>query len=79
MHILQTESVTWNFYFDSSYMHHGLGTIIVFITPLGVTIPKSYKLVFPYTNNMAKYEVLVLGLRLSLEWKLTMLEVYGDS
>ena len=28
---------------------------------------------------MAEYEALVLGLKLALEWKLTTLEVYGDS
>ena len=28
---------------------------------------------------MVEYEALVLGLHLALEWKLTTLEVYGDS
>ena len=42
-HILQIELVTWKLYFVGSYTHHGLGVSILFITPLGVTIPKSYK------------------------------------
>lgn len=79
MHILQIEPITWKFYFDGSYTHHGSGTGILFIMPLGVTIPKSYKLLFPYTNNMAEYEALVLGHKIALEWKLTLLEVYKDS
>ena len=67
MHILQTELITWKFYFDGSYTYHGSGAIILFIMPLGVTIPKSYKLLFPYTKNMEKYEALVLGLKLTLK------------
>jgi ribonuclease HI len=79
MHILQAEKITWKIYFDGYYRHHGSGAGILFIMPLGVTIPKSYKLLFPCTNNVAKYEALVLGLKLALELKLTALEVYGDS
>lgn len=78
-HILQTEPITWKFYFHGSYTHHGSGVGILFIMPLGVTIPKSYKLLFPCTNNMKNYEALVLGLKLALEWKLTAIEVYGYS
>ena len=54
-HILQKELVTWKFYFDSSYAYHDSSADILFITPLGVKIPKSYKLLFPCTNNMVEY------------------------
>lgn len=79
MHILQMELITWKFYVDGSHTHNGSGASILFIMSLGVTIPKSYKLLFPYTNKIEKYEALVLGLKLALEWKLTTLEFYGDS
>ena len=46
---------------------------------LNVTIPKSYKFLLPYTNNMVEYESFIFGLKLTLEWKLIALEVYGDS
>lgn len=56
----------WKMYFDGSYTQHGLGVGILFITPYGDCIPKSYKLSFPCTNNIAKYEALVIGLRISV-------------
>lgn len=34
---------------------------------------------FPCTNNIAEYEVLVIGIKMALEWNITELQVYGDS
>lgn len=53
-------------YFDSSYTLHGAGVGIVFITPQGDSIPKSYCLSFPCTNNIEKYEALTIGLRIAV-------------
>lgn len=74
-----TTTQTWKLYFDGSYTRHGLGAGILFITPQGDNIPKSYRLTFPCTNNIAKYEALITGLRLAVQWKLQELQVYGDS
>lgn len=34
---------------------------------------------FLYTNNTSEYEALVIGIKISIEWKITELIVYGDS
>lgn len=57
---------------------HGSGADILFITPQGHTIPKAYKLIFSCTNNTAKYEALVTGIKMAIEWNITQLQVFGD-
>jgi ribonuclease HI len=52
---------------------------ILFITPEGHTIPKSYQLMFSCTNNIAKYKALIRRIKITLECQITELEVYGDS
>lgn len=34
---------------------------------------------FPCKNNVAEYEALVTGIKVAVEWKITELQVYGDS
>lgn len=69
----------WTLYFDGSYTQHGSGTGILFITPDGNTIPRSYRLIFPCKNNIIEYEALVIGITMVMEWRITELKVYGDS
>ena len=49
------------------------------MTPQGDLIPKSYKISFPCTNNIAEYEGLVIGLRQDIKWNIKNLLVFGDS
>lgn len=70
---------SWQLYFDGSYTQHGAGAGILFITPQGDSIPKSYHLSFPCTNNIAEYEALTTGLRIAVQWKIQELRVFGDS
>ena len=65
--------------FDGSNMQNGSGAGILFVSPHGYTIPKSYKLLFPCTNNIAEYEALTNGLKLAIEWNIIELHVFGDS
>lgn len=51
----------------------------MFINPQGHTIPRSHRLMFPCTNNMIEYEVLIIGIKMDIEWKIIELQVYGDS
>ncbi|GLJ18026.1 hypothetical protein SUGI_0318100 [Cryptomeria japonica] len=60
----------WQLYFDGSYTQHGAAANILFITPQGDSIPKSYYLSFPCTNNIAEYEALTTGLRIAVQWKI---------
>ena len=53
--------------------------VCLFVSPHGYTIPKSYKLLFPCTNNIAEYEALTNGLKMAIEWRITKLHIYGDS
>ena len=66
-------------FFDSSHTQNGAGAGILFVSPHGYTIPKSYKLLFPCTNNIAEYEALTNGIKMALEWRITKLHIYGDS
>lgn len=72
-------SSTWKLYFYGSCMQNGSGAGILLITPQGDCIPKSYKIDFSCTNNIAEYEALIIGLHLAIQWKIRELQVYGDS
>ena len=50
--IMYVTERTWKMFFDGSHMQNGARVDILFVSPHGYTIPKSYKLLFPYTNNM---------------------------
>ena len=58
---------------------HGIGVGIMLVSHTNQVIPIAYKLNFKCTNNMAEYEVLILGLKAILELKITNLVIYGDS
>ena len=45
----------------------------------GDYIPKAFKLQFPTTNNISKYEALVVGLKIVVEWNIIELQVFEDS
>lgn len=74
-----TQSTQWQLYFNGFYAQHGSGEGILLITPQGECIPKSYKIAFACTNKIAKYEALITGLCLDIQWKITKLQNYGDS
>jgi hypothetical protein len=54
-------------YFDGSLMKTGVGTSLLFISPLGVHIRYVIRLHFVASNNVVEYEVLVVGLRIAVE------------
>ena len=70
---------TWKMFFDGSHTQNGAMAGILFFSPHGYTIPKSYKLLFPCTNNMAEYEALTNGIKMAFERRITKLHIYGDS
>lgn len=76
MHLTQR---SWKMFFDGSFTQHGSSARIIFITPQKYSIPKDYKILFPCTNSIAKYEALVNGIKLAIEWKILELHIYGDS
>lgn len=67
-----------------SYHNQILGIVFLWIkhstwirNPQGHTIPRSYRLMFPYTKNTTKYESLIISI--NMVWKITKLQVYRDS
>ena len=69
--IMYVTKHTWKMFFDGSHMQNVANVGILFVTSHGYTIPKSYKFLFPCTNNIAKYETLLNGVMFSLEWRIT--------
>ena len=66
--IMNITDRTWKMFFDRSHTQNGAGAGVFFVSPHGYTIPKSYKLLFPCTNNMVEYEALTNGIKMALEW-----------
>lgn len=77
--VLNISVKQWALYFDGSYTQHGSRVGILFVTPQGHTIPRSYRLMFPCTNNTTSYEALIIGIKMAVELKITKLQVYGDT
>ncbi|XP_057962289.1 uncharacterized protein LOC131153856 [Malania oleifera] len=69
----------WMMLFDGAVNVWGHGIGAVLISPDGKHYPVVAKLIFPCTNNIAKYEACILGLQTSLDWGVKRLTVRGDS
>jgi ribonuclease HI len=69
----------WTMYFDGAQSQSRNGARIVFISPTQETLSFSYRLEFEATNNVVKYEALLLGLELANEMGIKFLEFFGDS
>jgi ribonuclease HI len=69
----------WKMFFDGASSKGGVGTGVVFVSPVQETISLSYKLEFEATNNVAEYEALVLGLRAAKDMGIKEISVFGDA
>ena len=56
------ESESWTLHFDGANSREGNGAGVLLISPAGQWVPLSFKLEYEATNNVAKYEALMLGL-----------------
>ena len=54
-------------YFDGSLMKKGAGAGLVLVSPLGVCMRYMVHIHFSSSNNVAKYEALINGLRIAIE------------
>ena len=66
-------------YFDGSLIKKGVGTGLVFVSPLRVRMRYMVRLHFPLSNNVAEYEALVNSLRIAIELGIRRLDIWGDS
>ncbi|KAF7839558.1 reverse transcriptase [Senna tora] len=73
------EGRPWELHFDGSPSQPEGGPGIVLTSPEGKSIPLSYKLSFPCTNNEAEYEALILGLLVAQYMGIQRIHVKGDS
>jgi hypothetical protein len=69
----------WTMYFDGSLMKTGAGVGLLFISPLRKHVRYVLRLHFPASNNVAEYEALVNGLRITVELGVQRLDAHGDS
>ena len=69
----------WMMYFNGSLMKKGTGVGLVFVLPLGVCMRYMVLIHFPFSNNVAEYEALINGLRITIELGIRRLNVRGDS
>jgi ribonuclease HI len=60
-------------------MKTGAGAGLLFISPLGEHMRYAVRLHFPASNNMAEYEALLCGLKITIEIGIKRLDVWGDS
>jgi ribonuclease HI len=69
----------WTMYFDGSLMKTGADAGLLFISPLRKHLRYVLRLHFPASNNVAEYEALVNGLRITIELGVRRLDARGDS
>ena len=69
----------WKINFYGAAYREGAGAGVWINHPKGDSKLCSYKLVFECTNNMAKYEALILGLKVLKELGAQIIFVHGDS
>ena len=67
----------WTMYFDGSLMKKGAGVGLVFVSPLMVHMRYMVHLHLPSSNNVAKYEALINGLRIAIELGIRRLDIRG--
>jgi ribonuclease HI len=60
-------------------MKTGAGAGLLFVSPLGEHMRYAVRLHLPASNNMAKYEALLCGLKIAIEIGVKRLNVRGDS
>ena len=66
-------------HFDGAYSKDGKGMSIVIISPSNKVYKFAFKLEFEASNNVAKYEALLLGLETAKDMGIKMLNIKGDS
>ncbi|XP_070032708.1 uncharacterized protein [Nicotiana tomentosiformis] len=69
----------WKIYFDRAVNIKEVGIGAILISPIGQHYPATALLHFFCTNNMAKYEACIMGLKMALGLDVHELLVMGDS
>jgi ribonuclease HI len=73
-------SSVWTMYFDESKRIQGAGAGVVLISPQGDKLKYVLRMSFPQaSNNEAKYEALLHGMKIGKACGATRLKIFGDS
>jgi hypothetical protein len=73
------DSTYWQMNFDGSKMRGGLGAGVILTSPKGDKLHCMLQIQFTASNNVAKYEALVHGLKLAKEIGIWRILCFGDS
>jgi ribonuclease HI len=79
MSLMPIDLKYWTMYFDGSLMKKGASVGLVFVSPHGVRMKYMIHLHFLASNNVAKYEALINGLRITIALGIRWLYIRGDS
>jgi len=66
-------------FFDGAERRDGAGVGVVLVSPERHILPYSFVLVDLFSNNVAEYQALILGLQMAIRMGIKDLDVYGDS
>ncbi|XP_010423585.1 PREDICTED: uncharacterized protein LOC104708678 [Camelina sativa] len=69
----------WTLHVDGASSHLGSGVGIRLTSPTGEILEQSFRLRFQATNNVAEYEALIVGLRLTNGMKIKQVRAFYDS
>eukprot|EP00253_Pinus_taeda_P008768 PITA_08768 len=69
----------WDMFFDESCSKEIVGARVVLVSPKQESTHLSFKLTFQVTNNIAEYEVLLLGLNATKDMGIRDIKVFGDA
>ncbi|XP_071923123.1 uncharacterized protein [Coffea arabica] len=69
----------WRLFFDGILNSFGVEIGAVLVSLEGNHYPVAAKLRFPYTNNMAEYEICIFGLQMALKMEKKDLIMFSDS
>ncbi|XP_057747703.1 uncharacterized protein LOC130966900 [Arachis stenosperma] len=69
----------WKLYFDGSKHKDGAGVRILIISLEGIPSKLLFELKYPCSNNVAKYEALILGLKILIDKGALEVQILGDS
>ncbi|KAM7502852.1 hypothetical protein LguiB_001756 [Lonicera macranthoides] len=66
-------------YFDGACNRNGNGIEILLISLDQTHAPMSFRLEFPFTNNITEYEACIVELKIALQKGVRKIQVFGDS
>ena len=77
--VAMVELAPWTLFFDGSSCRVGAGISIVLVSPWGASYEFSLPIDATATNNQAKYQAILKGIKLLREIKANVVVIFGDS